>query len=300
MANWNEIQQNIATKGSTFDIVRRDFLLKLFEYSGRNVILYYSGWLQKNHQELSREVALNDMDKNGFMTAINGLDTSLGLDLILHTPGGEIAATESIIDYLKSKFSDIRAIIPQLSMSGGTMIACSSNRIVMGRHSSLGPVDPQIGGIPAHGVVEEFERAHAEIKADQSRLAVWQFVLSKYAPTFLGECIKAVAWSEEILMDNLKDRMFKDEKDGQMMAEKVKNELCDHSVNLSHSRHLSSRKCKEIGLRIEELEDDPGLQDLVLSLHHVTMQTLAMTPAFKIIENQNGQAFIRAITAEKR
>lgn len=300
MANWNEIQQDIIKKGSTFDIIRREFLRKLFEFSGRNIILYYSGWLQKNLPEISREVALNDMDKNGFMTAINGLDPSRGLDLILHTPGGEVAATESIIDYLKSKFSDIRAIIPQLSMSGGTMIACSSNRIVMGRHSSLGPVDPQIGGIPAHGVVEEFERAHAEIKADQSRLAVWQFVLSKYSPTFLGECIKAVEWSEKILVESLKDRMFKDSKYKESMAEKVKTELCDHSISLSHSRHLSSRKCKEIGLVVEELENDPVLQDLVLSLHHVTMQTLAMTPAFKIIENQNGQAFIQSVTFEKR
>lgn len=301
MANWNTIQKDIAAKGSTYDIIRRDYLRKLHRHTKRNVIVYYSGWLQKNVPELGRELSINDMDKNGFMTAVNGLDTSKGLDLILHTPGGEVAATESIIDYLKSKFSDIRVVIPQLAMSGGTMIACSSNNIVMGKHSSLGPVDPQIGGIPAHGVVEEFKRAHEEIKADQSKLAVWQFILSKYNPTFLGECVKAVEWSEKIVVENLKDRMFKDLSDEEKTekSEKIKNELCDHSISLSHSRHLSSQKCLEMGLVVDFLEDDQRLQDLVLSLHHSIMQTMAATPAFKIIENHNGQAFIQVVSQQR-
>jgi len=299
MANWNDIQTDIAAKGSTFDIIRRGFLQDLHKHTKRNIILYYSGWLQKNMPELMRELSLNDMDKNGFMTAINGLDSTKGLDLILHTPGGEVAATESIINYLKSKFSDIRVIIPQLAMSGGTMIACSANKIVMGRQSSLGPVDPQINGIPAHGVKEEFENAYKEIKTDQSKLAVWQFVLSKYSPAFLGECIKAVKWSENILLENLKDRMFKNDPNKDKKAEAVKRELCDHSISLSHSRHLSSQKCKDIGLEVEDLENDQVLQDLVLSLHHSTMLTLSMTPAFKIIENQNGKAFIQAVMLQK-
>ncbi|MBM6683707.1 ATP-dependent Clp protease proteolytic subunit [Collinsella intestinalis] len=70
---------------------------------------------------------------NGFMNAIFGMDREKGLDLILHTPGGEIAAAEAIVNYLRSCFSDITAIIPQLAMSAGTMIACACNQVVMGR-----------------------------------------------------------------------------------------------------------------------------------------------------------------------
>jgi len=54
------------------------------------------------------------------------------------------------------------------------MIACAGREIVMGKHSSLVPIDPQFGGMAAHGVVEEFNRAHAEIRADHSRAFVWQ------------------------------------------------------------------------------------------------------------------------------
>ncbi|MHB1126932.1 MAG: hypothetical protein ACYC2T_08230 [Bacillota bacterium] len=52
------------------------------------------------------------------------MDRSKGLDLILHTPGGEIAATESLVDYLRSMFgSDIRAIVPQIAMSCGLWVS---------------------------------------------------------------------------------------------------------------------------------------------------------------------------------
>src|ERR1035437_4234184 len=151
MANWNQITKDAQDRGSTFDIIRKEALKKLHRYTKRNTIIYYSGWLQKNMPEIAQALSINDMDMNGFMTAVNGLDTSVGLDLILHTPGGEVAATEAVISYLQSKFENIRAIVPQLAMSGGTMIACSAHEIVMGKHSSLGPVDPQINGIPAHG-----------------------------------------------------------------------------------------------------------------------------------------------------
>jgi ClpP class serine protease len=107
MPSWHELLSEIKVKGSTYDIVRRHYLSKLNRVTGRNVILYYSGWLQKPGLP---GVQVNDADKNGFMTVIHGLDRSKGLDLVLHTPGGETAATESLVDYLHSMFgTDIRA-----------------------------------------------------------------------------------------------------------------------------------------------------------------------------------------------
>ena len=290
MANLNQIQQDINNAGSTFDIVRRQYIQNISTYTKRNTVAYYSGWLQKSAPELNQALSINDLDTNGFMTAFNGLDFSKSLDLILHTPGGDVAATESLINYINSKFSDFRVIVPQLAMSGGTMIACSSKSIVMGNHSSLGPVDPQYGGIPAHGIIEEFQKAHSEIKEDQSKLAVWQFILQKYRPSLIGECTKAIEWSRTILKDNLKKGMgIKDSK----TIDKILYELCDHAVSLSHNRHLNKDKCKEIGLNIYDLETDKELQDLILSYHHATMATFGGTPAIKIIENNNGKSFVQ-------
>lgn len=76
------------------------------------------------------------------------------------------------------------------------------------------------------------------------------------------------------------------------MVASILRELSDHSVSLAHNRHLSASKCKEIGLKIFDLESDQKLQERVLSVHHIYYHTLSSTPAFKIIENQNGMAFI--------
>src|SRR6266545_4330314 len=148
MPNWNEILQELQRAGSAHDVIRRRYLAELSERTERNTIVYYSAWLQKTQiaQQHPEPFSVNDNDKNGFMATIHGMDRSKGLDLILHTPGGEIAATESLVDYLHSMFEDIRAVVPQIAMSAGTMVALACNKIMMGKHSSLGPIDPQIQG----------------------------------------------------------------------------------------------------------------------------------------------------------
>lgn len=291
MPSWHQILSEIQQAGSTHDVVRRKYIAELHNETKRNVIIYYSGWLQK--PELGG-TEVNDNDKNGFMTVIHDLDRSKGLDLILHTPGGEVAATESIIDYLKEMFNhDIRAVVPQLAMSAGTMIACACKEIIMGKHSSLGPVDPQFKGAPAHGIKEEFERAYNEIRLDQAKIPVWQPILAKYPPAFVGECEKAIDWSTEIVTECLKSGMFEGETDAEMKAKKIVSEIGDHALTKSHARHLSANRCSEIGLKITLLESDQDLQEKVLSVHHACIHTLSSTGAFKLIENHSGVAFIQ-------
>ena len=308
MPNWHEIGQELGVSGSTFDIVRRKYLKKLSEHTGRNTIIYYSGWLQKQG---INGVEINDSDKNGFMTAVDGLNIDSGLDLILHTPGGDIAATESIVDYLHNIFgANIRAIVPQLAMSAGTMIACATKEIIMGKQSNLGPIDPQFLGMSSHGVLEEFHRAYSEIQLAseaslnnpndsrlasevQAKLAVWQPIIAKYSPTLIGECEKAIDWSQSMVKEWLSNIMFQNDSSKDTIINNILNELEDHSISKTHGRHLSKSKCKQIGLRIVDLENDTQLQDLVLSVHHSTIHTLTSTNAFKIIENQKGIASIQ-------
>lgn len=230
------------------------------------------------------------------MTVVHGMDRSKGLDLILHTPGGSVAATESLVDYLRQMFGiDIRVIVPQLAMSAGTMIACSAKTIIMGKQSSLGPIDPQYGGLPAHGVVEEFLRAYNEIKDDNVKIAVWQPIIAKYPPTIVGECEKAIQWANEMVREWLITGMFLGDSDKEAKATRVLNELGDHALTKAHDRHLSAQKCRDAGLAIEMLEDDNELQDSILSVHHSCVHTLTATPAVKIIENHMGVAFIQSV-----
>ena len=176
MPDWNEILDELnaydAAAHNKYDTIRRRYLKDLHNLTGRNVIAYYSGWLQKPQVEGTE---ISDEDKNGFMTALHELDHKKGLDLILHTPGGATGAAESLVDYLRSVYdTNIRAFVPQLALSGGTIIACGCQEIYMGKHSSLGPIDPLLMGIPVHGVIEEFKRASEDVIENPDSILVWQ------------------------------------------------------------------------------------------------------------------------------
>lgn len=301
MPSFSEIQNEIQREkvpDTPHDIIRRKYLKKLSKKTGRNTILYYSGWLQKPIKSLVPITSINDNDKNGFMSAVAGLDASIGLDIILHTPGGDIAATESLIDYLNQKFDgNMRAIIPQLAMSGGTIMACACKEIIMGRQSSLGPIDPQINGLPASGIVSEFDRARKEIKLDPSKISVWGPIISRYTPSLIETCENAILWSKSLADEYLSGSMFKEElkSDPSSTKKKIHNIiqlLTDQKLTRSHMRHIPTPVCKSCGLNIVEMENDQDLQDIILSIHHASALTIMNTTAIKIIENQNSQAYI--------
>lgn len=296
MPSWSDILAELQRTGSPHDVVRRKYLAELSALTDRNTIVYYSAWLAKPGLQPYQVLLVNDNDKNGFMATIHKLDRKKGLDLILHTPGGESAATESLVDYLRSMFgTNIRAIVPQLAMSAGTMMACACDQIIMGRHSSLGPIDPQIGGMAAHGVIEEFNRARTEITTSPGLIPVWQPILAKYPPTLVGECQKAIDWTNALVKGWLETGMFRRRATKTADAQRVVDELADHALTLSHARHISAEKARQIGLRVLSLERDQKLQDAVMSLHHACVQTLQDSGAVKLIENQLGVAFIQAI-----
>jgi ATP-dependent protease ClpP protease subunit len=299
--NWGELLQEVQQAGNAHDQVRRKYLRRLSQRTGRNTILYYSGWLDKPiiYQQHPQPFTVNDTDKNGFMSAIHGMDRKKGLDLVLHTPGGDLAAAESLVSYLRSMFgNDIRAIVPQLALSAGTMIACACREIVMGKHSSLGPIDPQFGNLPAHGIVEEFNQAAKEIGENPAKIPVWQPIIGKYNPTLIGECQKAITWSQTIVRDWLMTGMFAKSKNAEEKADRIVQELGDHVLTLSHARHIEFDKAKAIGLKVTELEADGAFQDALLTVHHLAAQTMAATPTVKLIENQKGIAYVQSIQAE--
>ena len=297
MASWNEILDKFGKMSSPYDTVRRQYIKELSEYTGRNTSVYYSAWLQKSLEANGRfDFGINDNDKTGFMTCIYQLDKAKGLDLILHTPGGDISATESLVVYLKSVFgNNIRVIVPQMAMSAGTMISCCAKEIIMGKHSNLGPVDPQYGMYRAHGIIEEFENIKKEHIANPNAAQVWGPILNKYNPTLIGECQKAIDWSNGLVRQWLIDNMFAAEKDPDTKANAVVDFLGSHALTLSHNRHIHRDDLIKLGLSISNLEDDSKLQDLVLSIHHSSIITIGSTKAVKIIENQNSISYINTI-----
>ena len=298
MPSWGDMLMDLKETKSPLDVMRRKYLSLMNQYTDRNVIAYYSGFIQKVN---IAGTSIDENDKNALMQAVCGLDRSKGLDLILHTPGGQIAAAESLVIYLKALFgNNIRAFIPQLAMSAGTMIALSTKEIVMGKQSNLGPIDPQFGGISCAGIIDEFKTACKDVKENPSSANVWGPIISKYHPTFIGDCEKAIKWSEKIVKKWLIENMFSEHNKKNEAAAKVVESLSSHSNTFSHSRHIHSAELEELGLKITALEgldcrkigDCKDLQDCVLTIHHSYMHTFEKSTAIKIVENHTGQAMI--------
>lgn len=104
---------------------------------------------------LSRFISIEDSEQ--VLRAIRLTPPSVPIDLILHTPGGLVLATEQIAHALIRHPAKVTVFIPHYAMSGGTMLAMAADEIVMDENAVLGPVDPQLGNMPAASVLKVLE-----------------------------------------------------------------------------------------------------------------------------------------------
>ncbi len=307
MPTWSEISKELgqvfqATNQPPFDTVRRKYLALLSSYTKRNCILYATNWTQAGLDP--NAVSITDNDMQGLMEVIHGLHGK-NLDLILHSPGGSPEAAAAIVYYLRSKFDDIRIIIPHTAMSAATMICCSSNRIVMGRHSFIGPIDPQfilqtqfgVMAVPAQAILDQFQMAKEECR-DPQKLGAWLPILNQYGPALIVQCQNAIALAKKYASDWLAQYMLKgvtDRAAATAKATQIADDLSNHTRFKSHGHHINRDEARSLGLIVEDLEADQTFQDLVLSIYHATTHTFSGTAAVKIIENQQGGAYIQML-----
>ncbi len=300
MPTWSEVLQEA---GSTltpagapdFDAVRRKYLRELHALTGRNVVVYASDWMAPGNAGAITAILLQDMQ--GLMEVFRSMPGP-SLDLILHSPGGDPTAVASLVAYMRQKYDDVRVFVPLAAMSAATMWALSADRIVMGKHSQLGPIDPQLqmpqGMVPAAALRRQFETAQAECAADPSKLSAWLPTLQQYFPGLLEICADAERLGRELVAQWLENYMFRGRPDAATLASAAADYFADDRIHVSHSRGIYRDVLRDLGLLVEDLEDDAGLQDAVLSVHHATMITLTGTPSAKIIENHLGRAYVNA------
>lgn len=101
---------------------------------------------------IARYISIEDSE--ALLRAIRLTPSDMAIDLILHTPGGLVLASEQIAEALIRHEGPVRVLIPHYAMSGGTLIALAADQIIMDPNAVLGPVDPQIGEYPAASILE--------------------------------------------------------------------------------------------------------------------------------------------------
>lgn len=107
-------------------------------------------------------------DSEEVLRAIRLTPSEMPIDVILHTPGGLVLASEQIARALRDHPARVTVFVPHYAMSGGTLIALAADEIVMDRHAVLGPVDPQLGNHPAASILAAVSRKPAERVDDET------------------------------------------------------------------------------------------------------------------------------------
>lgn len=101
---------------------------------------------------LARYIDMDDAEK--VLNAIRTTPPEQPIDMILHTPGGLAIAALQIARALRAHPGRVTVFVPHFAMSGGTLVALGADEIVMTEHAMLGPIDPQINGMPAASIIK--------------------------------------------------------------------------------------------------------------------------------------------------
>ena len=161
---------------------------------------------------LYRYIDIDDSEE--VLRAVKLTDDEVPVDLILHTPGGLVLASEQIAHALCRHPAKVTIFVPHYAMSGGTLLALSADEIVMDENAVLGPVDPQLGEYPAVSIINSVEQKDVNevddktlILADVARKAIAQVrsrataILSEHMDTekaqALAETLSEGRWTHD-------------------------------------------------------------------------------------------------------
>jgi ClpP class serine protease len=98
-------------------------------------------------------------DAQTIIAAIKDTPEDMPIDFVIHTPGGFVLAAMQIARAVEAHKAKVTVYVPVYAMSGGTLIALAADEIVLGEFSVLGPIDPQIAGLPAASIEPQSLRA---------------------------------------------------------------------------------------------------------------------------------------------
>jgi len=302
MPAWDQLLEGLDARPQSAQLswLRSQALERLREIGrlrgDRHVIIYFSAFLQKPQAPADR-LQITYEDLNAFMSVMFGMTWTRGLTLILHTPGGLTNAAETLVAYVRSKFADIEVIIPTYAMSAGTMISLAANRLVMGRQSQLGPIDPQFvmgqRAQSARAIVDQFDEAKKEILANSATAGVWFPVLQAIGPALLQEARNALAYGERMVGDWLQRYMFVGRENSDQLARAAARHFNDAANHKSHGRRIDRDEARAQQIVVEDLEANQALQEAVLTLYHLFTIAVERGPAGKLLHSDMDRMFVK-------
>jgi hypothetical protein len=263
---------------------RQQTMLRIEAITGRPLIAYVT---RTSSPQQGMPIHIDDADLIGFGDLVQ---TTPGdtVDVFLISNGGSAEATERIVNAIRGKFNHVRFIVPANAYSAATLMCLSGDKIIMDSLSTLGPIDPQLNGIPTRAILRSFEHVK-EILAKEGPqfLPAYLPLLNKYDLYTLEICRSVEQLSAELAGVWLSKYMLKCERTDERVVKLVEY-FGSYDLHKSHSRTIDRTTAAGLGLEIEKAETVDGLGDLVRSLRNQYELWFDKTPFYKMFENARG------------
>ena len=255
------------------------------------LLVYATRFLEKLPPETPNAIDISDVD--GFTDLVNSINDKK-VDVLLHSPGGQADATERIVGILRNKFDEVNFLIPHSAYSAATMLALSGNHIILHPSAVLGPIDPQINGVPARSIKNGFEKVKKKIAEEgPESLPAYIPLIEKYSIDLLELCDDSEKLSQKLVGMWLKEYMFVGEDSKNDIIKKATTYFSDYDEHLTHSRPFAFNKLSHPSLKIE-LADDV-LRDLLWEAYVLINGFFGVSPFVKLYENAHGVAWGRQL-----
>lgn len=256
-------------------ISRRELVQAIEDKTDRTLILYYS-----NPQHPAGRIDYQDV--NLFHEILRILDYPKQIDLMIHSGGGIIEATEKLVKLIWSRVESFRVIVMEFAKSAATSLSLASQEILMSFMGELGPIDPliQVGYDqvtkqpefrPAWSYIHAIDILEGELKNQRDPRIVAQ-LLSVIDPTKLDIAKKAIEYSKTLAEEWMTKYMGLKKNKARNIAAK----LCDSKELLSHGRVIDINDATKLIPKIQKIDTDHELWPLLYQLH--TRALLAIKP----------------------
>ena len=252
----------------------------------RPLLVYATKFFDVPPQGVPNFIDFPDVD--GFTDLVNSVKNSnKTVDVLLHSPGGRPDATERLVELLRNNFEEVNFLIPHSAYSAATMLALSGNSIILHPSAVLGPIDPQINGIPARAIKRSFEKIKEKLNKEGSKaLLPYIPLIEKYSLELLELCEDSEKLSTELVTDWLKKYMFREKKDVDKKIKEAVKYFSNYDEHLIHTRPLSINKLSNLELNIKTA--DKVLQDLMWEAYILISGFFSISPFVKLYENTKG------------
>ena len=263
---------------------RQSLIRELQEETGRQVVSYTA----------APGTPIDRDDVMPFVDLLHPIEEGSDVDLLLHTGGGDIDATEKLATMLWARIGasgTLRVVVPDMAKSAGTLLALAADAIVMSDSSDLGPIDPQrveyrpdgtVRVLAIHHHLDAYAQCVKAVQDDPGDLAA-QMMLNKFDPAEI-ESFKVIMDRARQLSDkHLKEGMFRVGGDGTYT--RITGDLIDTNRWLTHSQMIGHNEAEEIGLRIDYLSPSDPVWELIWRLHCLQRLTVGGGGPRKLFES---------------